>query len=238
MQQRMDRRAWLAKMGLTSLGAGGLMLTLRNGLRVGAVRAGVPSANAVRVDLGFVSAYVLVRGNAAAIIDTGVAGSIDRIESSLLATGLGWGDVQHLILTHQHADHQGSAPDVLARAPQAAVWTGPADVPAITVPKTVNGAADGAEIFGLRVVATPGHTAGHIALFEPSIGTLFVGDAAFNNNDALTAVNPMFTADPATAIASFRKMAAIQGFETAMFGHGNPIEGGAAAAFARLAQTL
>ena len=128
--------------------------------------------------------------------------------------------------------------DVLARAPQATVGTGPADVPEITVSKTVNGAADGSEIFGLRVVATPGHTAGHVSLSEPSIGTLFVGDTAFNNNDKLTVINPMFTEHATAATAGFRRMATIQGFERAMFGHGNPIEGGAAAAFARLAQTL
>ena len=46
-----------------------------------------------RVNLGFVSAYVLVRGDEAAIVDTGVAGSADEIEASLTKVGLDWSAV-------------------------------------------------------------------------------------------------------------------------------------------------
>ena len=62
-----------------------------------------------RVNLGFVSAYVLVRAGEAAIVDTGVAGSAGAIEASLTGLGLGWAAVGHLILTHHHGDHIGSA---------------------------------------------------------------------------------------------------------------------------------
>ena len=69
-----------------------------------------------RVNLGFVSAYILSRGGEAAIVDTGVGGSADAIEQSLTAVGLDWSAVGHLILTHKHGDHAGSAADVLERA--------------------------------------------------------------------------------------------------------------------------
>ena len=70
-----------------------------------------------RVDLGFVSAYVLVRGGQAVVVDTGVGGSAGAIEDSLVGVGLDWSAVGHLILTHRHNDHVGSAAEVMEAAP-------------------------------------------------------------------------------------------------------------------------
>ena len=54
------------------------------------------------VSLGFVSAYVLVRGSEAAIVDTGVSGSGEAINTALTDLGLGPTDVRHIVLTHNH----------------------------------------------------------------------------------------------------------------------------------------
>ena len=62
-----------------------------------------------RVNLGFVSAYLLVRGGEAAVVDTGVAGSERDIEAALAGLGLGWGSVGHVIVTHLQSDHAASA---------------------------------------------------------------------------------------------------------------------------------
>ena len=48
-----------------------------------------------RVELGFVSAYVLVRGNEAAVVDTGVGGSGEAIGTVLDEAGPGWAGVRH-----------------------------------------------------------------------------------------------------------------------------------------------
>ena len=61
-----------------------------------------------RANLGFVSAYVLARGNAATIVDTGVPGSAAAIGESLAALGLNYNDVEHVVLTHNHQDHAGN----------------------------------------------------------------------------------------------------------------------------------
>ncbi len=61
-----------------------------------------------RVNLGFVSAYLLVRGGEAALVDTGVFDSSDEIEAALTDIGLGWPSVGHVVLTHRHNDHAGS----------------------------------------------------------------------------------------------------------------------------------
>jgi glyoxylase-like metal-dependent hydrolase (beta-lactamase superfamily II) len=240
-RQRLDRREWLAKVGATAAGAGGLVLAIGGGRKLGVIgrpaQAAGKSSQAVRVNLGFVSAYIVTRGDVAALVDTGVAGSTGAIGDVLQGTGLGWDNLQHLILTHHHPDHQGSAPDVIARARNALVWAGPADIPMIRVEREVRAANDGAEIFGLRVVATPGHTLGHISLLDPELGTLIIGDAVINTDNMLTGSPPMFTADPAAANASVRKIGGLA-FEQALFGHGDPIERGAAAAIAGLGASL
>jgi glyoxylase-like metal-dependent hydrolase (beta-lactamase superfamily II) len=186
-----------------------------------------------RVALGFVSAYVLVRGGEAAIVDAGVSGSADEIESSLVAAGLDWSAVGHLILTHHHDDHVGSAPDVLERAPDAEGYAGAEDIPAISVPRPLTAVGDGDDVFGLRIVTTPGHTAGSISVLDPVGGLLVVGDAMHTSGGKPGLPRAQFTVDMALAKQSIVKLGGLS-FETLLVGHGEPIEGGASAAVAAL----
>ena len=91
-------------------------------------------------------------------------------------------------------------------------------------------------MFGLRVIATPGHTPGHVCVFDPAVSLLILGDA-MNNNDKLRGPNPQYTADMAQAHQSVKKLAKLK-FERAVFGHGEPIDKGASHAIAKLAGTL
>lgn len=187
-----------------------------------------------RVDLGFVSAYVLVRGGEAAVVDTGVSGSDDEIAAALDRLGLDWGAVGHVVFTHQHSDHAGSATAVLAAAPDARAYAGAADIPAIRAPRPLIEVADGDDVFGLRIVATPGHTAGHISVLDEVGGILVAGDALNTQSGAVTGPNPAFSADMTVALASVDKLAALR-FETLLVGHGDPITEGASALVAALA---
>jgi glyoxylase-like metal-dependent hydrolase (beta-lactamase superfamily II) len=190
-----------------------------------------------RVNLGFVSAYVLVRNGEAAVVDTGVAGSADAIEASLKGIGLGWDAVVHVILTHRHPDHAGSAADVLNRAPGAMAYAGAEDIPAITVPRSLTAVADGDKVFDLTIVATPGHTAGHVCVLDPVAKLLVAGDALNNRTGTLAGSSPQNTDDPEAAKASVVKLAGLS-FDTALFGHGEPIEGDASQKVAHLAASL
>jgi glyoxylase-like metal-dependent hydrolase (beta-lactamase superfamily II) len=91
---------------------------------------------------------------------------------------------------------------------------------------------------GLRVVHTPGHTAGHVSfLWEQHGGVLIVGDAAAS---MMGRVNPSvgaFTEDHGAMKRSVAKLAELS-FEAAVFGHGAPIKRDAAARFRRLAASL
>jgi glyoxylase-like metal-dependent hydrolase (beta-lactamase superfamily II) len=187
-----------------------------------------------RANLGFVSAYVLVRGGEAAIVDTGVSGSEGTIHDALVAAGVDWPQVGHVILTHRHGDHAGSIGAVLGAAAVATAYAGEADISGITSPRAVIAVADGEMVFGLRIVATPGHTAGHIAVLDEVGGILVAGDALGTVGGTLAGSNPQFTDDAEQAKASVVKLGNLT-FETLLVGHGEPILEGAAAQVAALA---
>jgi glyoxylase-like metal-dependent hydrolase (beta-lactamase superfamily II) len=201
----------------------------------GSPPAGSPGAGVVweRVNLGFVSAYLLVRGGEAVVVDTGVAGSGSRILATLQDIGLGWDAVAHVILTHHHSDHQGSLTEILEAASAAAAHAGAADVPSITSPRPVTAVADGDEVFGLRIVTTPGHTAGSISVFDPVAGIVVAGDALRTEGGRPTLPGAQFTVDMDEARRSVVKLGGLT-FETLLPGHGEPIESGAGALVAQL----
>ena len=187
-----------------------------------------------RANLGFVSAYVLARAGEAAIVDTGVSGSAGAIGDALTAAGLGWDAVGHVILTHRHGDHAGSINSVLELATAATPYAGAEEIPSIDSSRPLTVVADGDTVFGLRIVATPGHTAGHVAVLDEGARILVAGDALGTVGGTLAGSNPSFTEDAAAAKASIAKLGALQ-FDILLVGHGEPILEGASAQVAALA---
>jgi glyoxylase-like metal-dependent hydrolase (beta-lactamase superfamily II) len=255
--RKIGRRTWLARV---SGGALAVWTSLRLGGRDGwAISLGLPetppaiaqtpdrtarqAADAAayhRIPLGqagFTTSYIVVRGDEATIVDTGVAGSAERIGEVVQEAGLTWDAVRHLILTHHHPDHAGSVSDVLNAATGATVWAGAADIPSISAPREIQAAEDGAEIFGLRVLATPGHTLGHISVYDEAAQTLITGDALTNVGGALSPSSPQFSADMTQVAESVRKLAALN-VDRALFMHGDPIEGGAGVSIGRIGASL
>ena len=190
-----------------------------------------------RVNLGFVSAYIVARGSEAAIVDTGVAGSEGDIEAALGEVGLGWDQVGHVILTHRHPDHQGSAPAVLEAASGATGYAGEADLDSITAPRPLTAVVDGDRVFGLDVVGTPGHTAGHVCLLDPVAGVLVAGDALVGAEGGVAAPDPQFSSDHDEALRSVEKLAGLA-YEQILFGHGDPVTTRGSALVAELAAGL
>ncbi len=180
-----------------------------------------PPLRWARTNLGFVSAYVLVRGTEAAIVDTGVDGSADDIGASLADMGLGYGDVRHVILTHLHGDHVGSTAAVMEMASSATAWAGEADIGGIPF-DDVSVADDGADVFGTEIIATPGHTAGHISVYDRDAGLLVAGDAINTLDGGVQGPNERFTDDLDVANDSARRLAELS-FNTLLAGHGDPV---------------
>jgi len=207
--RQIGRRAWLARTasGLVAAWVGldlggregwGVLIGARRG---GAEAAAQPATQILRARTfddfrtwsltdhvfnnvrgsGNVQAYVVVRGQEAAIVDTLLVNNAATIQDVLRTAGLGYDAVRHVILTHYHLDHAGSAGQIATLAPTATFYAGAPDIPALEVGNTrglddpvypngappfrqpVRAVADGDEVFGLRIFETPGHTAGHIS---------------------------------------------------------------------------
>jgi len=126
---------------------------------------------------------------------------------------------------------------VLGAAAKATAYAGAADIPQIKSPRPVKAVGDNAEVFGLRVIATPGHTPGHLSVFDPAGSLLILGDAMTNLENKLAGPPPQYTADMAQAHQSVKKVAKLK-FERAFFGHGEPIDKGASQAISKLAGAL
>jgi glyoxylase-like metal-dependent hydrolase (beta-lactamase superfamily II) len=188
--------------------------------------AGVHGVTWERVDLGFVSAYVLARGGEAAVVDTGTAGSEDDIAAALDRIGFGWDAVGHVIVTHLHADHAGSLAAVLGAAPDATGYAGADDLPSMSAPRPLVAVADGDDVFGLTIIGTPGHTPGSISVLDQAGGILVAGDALGTSGGEVQGSNPQFTADMDAALASVARLGTFE-FDTLLVGHGDPIVGGA-----------
>lgn len=249
--RQIGRRAWLAQMAKGTflvwaevtfgLGRKGLSIAfgdhrLAASLAHAQAKTRAP-VEVTRVPTEFVNSYVLVRGKEVAIVDTGLPNNGEKFGEAIKAAGLGWDAVGHVILTHYHRDHVGSMAEVLGAAPKAMVYAGEADIPRIESPRPIEAVADGADVFGLQIVATPGHTPGHIAVYDPVGSLMVLGDAMVNVGGNLAGANPKYSSDMAEANQSVKKLAGFT-FDQAFFGHGEPIEQGASAAIANVAGAL
>ena len=144
------------------------------------------------------------------LIDTGMPSSVPRIEAGLAAMGKALQDVHRIVLTHAHGDHAGGAAKLKEAsdaeiaisaidAPFArAGYAPPRDGSSLggkflnllgpkgnKFAKVIVGEefADGDVLpvaGGLRVVHTPGHTPGHVALLREADGVLITGDSIWN----------------------------------------------------------
>lgn len=114
--------------------------------------------------------------------DSGATASIDAPDEAAILRVLGetgW-TLTDILVTHHHQDHVQGVPGLKARFDTRVV--GPraeADkIPGLDVP-----VAEGDRLafagHELQVIATPGHTAGHIAYVLPAANAAFVGDTLF-----------------------------------------------------------
>ncbi len=133
---------------------------------------------------------------------------------ALSGIGGGWADISDVILTHSHPDHCGAL-STIASSGSPTIWGGAGD----SFPVRVQPAQDGAVIRGLRVIATPGHTPGHICLMDEDQGTLFTGDAIGSQDDGLTQGPEMFIFDQAQGRGSLRRLIELRPARM-LFAHG------------------
>jgi glyoxylase-like metal-dependent hydrolase (beta-lactamase superfamily II) len=204
------------------------------------------------LDSGPGQAYLLRRGEQVTLIDTGIAGQGAAIAQALADWGLGREALTHVLLTHWHPDHVGSAAEI-GEWPNARIWAHRLDAPVIrgesagampclthteqqlyatiagTVPQAAPARVDRElnsdeylEALGARAISTPGHTDGSVAFLFQEAGVLFTGDIA-TAYDGNVILGP-FGNDRPAARESFRRFADID-VDTVCFGHGQPLRG-------------
>jgi glyoxylase-like metal-dependent hydrolase (beta-lactamase superfamily II) len=160
--------------------------------------AGVAGPDPMSFD---VRCFLIPHATGVTLVDTGLDHSVPLIAAKLAEIGADWGDVTEVILTHDHPDHTGGLAEIVTLAPSAAVWACAHD----TFPVAVQAAEDGETIRELRVIPTPGHTAGHLSLLSSADNALLIGDLAGSQNGGLSRAPAPFTADAAEAERSLHK---------------------------------
>ena len=75
---------------------------------------------------------------------------------------------------------------------------------------------------GCQVLATPGHTPGHISLYIPQLETIIPGDAMALINGKPVIANPQFTLDVEKAAASFERLMSLKARKIICY-HGGPL---------------
>jgi glyoxylase-like metal-dependent hydrolase (beta-lactamase superfamily II) len=198
---------------------------------------------------GFVNAYLIVDPDGLTLIDAGMARNGKAILDYIAGLGRSPGDLRRILVTHADPDHVGAlaalkaasgARIACAPAEAEAIAAGRSSreiKPGLllkplfglvslffkTVPATVDDLLADGQVLpvlgGLRVMATPGHTPGHVSLFAPAAGILFSGDSLISQGDRLYLSRPANTWDAALAQASARAQAAL-GATIVCPGHG------------------
>ncbi|AKA74564.1 MBL fold metallo-hydrolase [Saccharolobus solfataricus] len=167
------------------------------------------------------------------MIDTGLPGYLDQIESYLKAWGYSLEDISDIVITHWHHDHAGNAM-AIKRISDAKIYahvdelgdlenppkysTIYSDELGVSLPvfkrtmerinklhyepvKVDFALKGGEDLGGFRVIHVPGHTKGHIALFDGKC--LVVGDAVRNVRNKLSPPLRIFSWNYELAVNSF-----------------------------------
>lgn len=203
---------------------------------------------------GFVNAYLVPEDGGLTVIDTMLPKSAKALLGAAASLGA---PITTILLTHAHGDHIGSLDELAAQLPDAEVvisecdaryldkvmtldpgepqdklrggWPGAETTPTRTV-------SAGDRVGSLEVIASPGHTPGHVSFYDLRDGTLYSGDAFSTLGGVATAAKPrpwfplvaLATWHRPTALGSAKALRALEPARLAP-GHGKVVENPGAA---------
>jgi glyoxylase-like metal-dependent hydrolase (beta-lactamase superfamily II) len=171
---------------------------------------------------GFVNSYLVREDDGLTLVDTMIPGSTKSILAAAERLGA---PIKRIVLTHAHGDHIGSLDALAAALPDAEVIISTRDArllakdtsldsdePQVKIRGSVPGAATkptrtvsaGDRIGSLEVIASPGHTPGHVSLLDTRDRTLISGDAFATLGGVATSAKGSFLF-PLPAMATWHK---------------------------------
>jgi len=173
--------------------------------------------------LRFVNAYFVREDDGLTLVDTTTGGAADALIEAARQAG---GPIRRIALTHGHGDHVGSldalkdrlGDDIEVVMPEldARIHAGervvdgklPGSWPKLaTVPDVRLAAGD--RVGSLEVVASPGHSPGHVAFLDTRDRSLIAGDA-FTSYGRVTIPTFLYPRFPLAAMATWDKGKAVE----------------------------
>lgn len=182
---------------------------------------------------GMVNQYLIIDGKELTLIDTGMASNVKNILKYIDKNGFHPEAVKRILITHSDPDHYGAADEVkkvtgaaiwTSQVEADAMKTGTSSRPIApsgflalfipllskflsTPPTQVDVIIQNGDILpvldGLNVIASPGHTPGHLSFYYPKDRVLFAGDAINSHNGKPIPTTDDTTYDQVQARASF-----------------------------------
>lgn len=181
--------------------------------------------------LGAFNSHIVIEEDSLTLVDTNFAGSASGILKAAAQLNK---PVKRIVLTHADPDHVGSLDALRAALPDVEVMASAREAERMSsAPDRF--VSDGDGVGSLRVIATPGHTPGHIALLDTRDNTLIAGDAFGTMFKVAVSgmliwrfpFSALVTWHKPTALASAKKLRALDPARLVV-GHGPVIEAPAA----------
>lgn len=149
------------------------------------------------------------------LVDTSSKEYRSRLHDGLKRAGIKAEDVDALVLTHSHDDHTANA-DLF---PNAKIMMHPLEKSSMTCCRV----HDNEEIFpGIRILHTPGHTAGSISVLVEDERCVIAGDAIPTEDNILKNLPPGINVDKNLAMASMHRILSMA--DSIIPGHGRRID--------------
>jgi glyoxylase-like metal-dependent hydrolase (beta-lactamase superfamily II) len=203
---------------------------------------------------GLVNAYLIAEDDGLTVVDTMLPGSAKSILSAADRLGA---PIKRIALTHAHGDHIGSLDALVEALPGVEVLISQRDARFLTKDMSLDPGEPASKLRGgfpgaktrptrtlqpgdsvgsLEVIASPGHTPGHVAFLDRRDGTLLCGDAYTTLGGVATTAKfvlpfplaAMSTWDGPTELESARALRALEPAHLAP-GHGKIVDAPVAA---------